>query len=91
MVNGGRSDPPTLLALKVPISDDIKEHFNGVSQIINLTKTSDLTSADLSLNLVKSKITVNFNGTLLDRIENCRLGKKLRTYNTFKQVIKFEP
>ena len=54
-------------------------------------KTYDLTSADLSLNLVKNKIIENFNGTLLDRIKNCGLGKKLRTYNTFKNVIKFEP
>ena len=54
-------------------------------------KTYDLTSADISLNLVKNKIIENFNGTLLDRIKNCGLGKKFRTYNTFKQVIKFEP
>ena len=70
-------------ALKALIDDDIKGHFNWVSQIINLMKTYDLTSADISLNLVKNKI----NGTLLDRIKNCGLGKKLRTYNTFKQVI----
>ena len=54
-------------------------------------KTYDLASADRSLNLVKNKITENFNGTLLDRIKNCGLGEKLTTYNTFKQVIKFEP
>ena len=42
-------------ALKVLIADDIKGHFNWVSQIINLMKTYDLTSADLSLNLVKNK------------------------------------
>ena len=78
-------------ALNVLIADDIKGHFNWVSQIINLMKTYDLTSADLSLNLVKNKIIQNFNCTLLDRIKNCGLGKKLRTYNTFKHVIKFEP
>ena len=78
-------------ALKVLIADDIKGHFNWVSQIINLMKTYDFISADLSLNLVKNKIIENFNGTLLDRIKNCGLGKKLRTYNTFKHVIKFEP
>ena len=78
-------------ALKVLIADDIKGHFNWVSQIINLMKTYDLTSADLSLNLVKNKIIQNFNGTSLDRIKNCGLGKRLRTYNTFKHVIKFEP
>ena len=77
-------------ALKVLIADDIRGHFNWVSQIINLMKTYDLTSADLSLNLVKNKIIENFNGTLLDRIKNCGLGKKLRTYNTFKQVIKVD-
>ena len=78
-------------ALKVLIADGIKGHFNWVSQIMNLMKTYDLTSANLSLNLVKNKIIANFNDTSLDRIKNCRLGKKLRTYNTFKQVIKFEP
>ena len=77
-------------ALRVLIADDIKGHFNWVSQIINLKKTYDLTSADLSLNLVKNKIIENLNGTLLNRIKNCGLGKKLRTYNTFKHVIKFE-
>ena len=78
-------------ALKVLIADDIKGHFNWVSQIINVMKTYDLTSADLSLNLVKNKIIQNFNGTLLDKIKNCGLGKKVRTYNTFKHLIKFEP
>ena len=78
-------------ALKVLMDDDIKGHFNWVSQIINLMKTYDLTSTDISLNLVKNKIIENLNGTLLDRIKNCGLGKKLRTYNTFKQAIKFEP
>ena len=64
-------------ALKVLIDDDIKGHFNWVSQIIDLMKTYDLTSADISLNLVKNKIIKNFSGTLLDRIKNCGLGKKL--------------
>ena len=40
---------------------------------------------------MKNKIIENFNGTFLDRIKNCGLGKKLRTYNTFKQIIIFEP
>ena len=78
-------------ALKVLIADDIKGHFKWISQIINLVKTYDLTSPDVSLNLVKNKIIENFNGTLLDRIKNCGLGGELRTYNIFKQVIKFEP
>ena len=40
-------------------------------------KTYDLTSADLSLNLVKNEIIETFNGTLLDRIKNCGLEIKL--------------
>ena len=54
-------------ALKVLIADDIKGHFNWVSQIINLMKTYDLTSANLSLNLAKSKIIENFNGYFVDK------------------------
>ena len=42
-------------ALKVLIDDDIKGHFNWVSQIINLMKTYDLTSADISLKFGKEQ------------------------------------
>ena len=47
-------------ALKVLIADDIEQHFNWVFQIINLMKTYDLTSADLSLNLINNKIIEDF-------------------------------
>ena len=40
-------------------------------------KPYDLTSADLSLNLVKNEIIETFNGTLLDRIKNRGLEIKL--------------
>ena len=40
---------------------------------------------------VSTKLKNNYRIDLLDRIKSCKEGNKLRTYASFKHVIKFDP
>ena len=73
--------------------DDVKGHHSWVSEVIKIARDNNISNMEMSNLEVSTKLGNKYNNyriDLLDRIESCKEGKRLRTYASFKHVIKFE-
>ena len=79
-------------AMKVLITDDLKGHYNWVSQVIDLMKKNDIcqTNIPFSSSGIKRNCVDSFNSDLMQRLKGCETSKKLRTYYDFKSMVKSE-
>ena len=75
--------------MKVLITDDLKGHYDWVSQVIDLMKKNDVsqTTIPFSSSGMKRNCRDSFNNELMQRLKGCGTGKKLRTS---KSMVKFE-
>ena len=69
---------------------DVKGHHSWVSEVIKIARDNNISNMEMSNLEVSTKLENNYRIDLLDRIESCKEGKRLRTYASFKHVIKFE-
>ena len=78
-------------ALNVQITDDIKGHFNWVSEVLEIMKDNNIIDPNISDDDINSKLKENYKNDLLKRIHSyAGERKKLRMYAEFKHVIKYE-
>ena len=69
--------------------DDVKGHHSWVSEV-KIARDNNINNLEMSNLEVSTKLENNYWIDLLDHIESCKEGKRLRTYASFKHVIEFE-
>ena len=86
-------DDKTLVkkAFKVQLHDDIKGHFNWISEVTTMMKDNNMYELQPSMYDIGTRLKEKFKRELLSRLHSCGEAKKLRTYALFKQVMKCEP
>ena len=71
-------------ALNIQMMDDVKGHYNWVSEVIKVTRENNISNTEMSNLEVSKKLKNNYMNDLY-RIKSCKEGKKLRTYALFKR------